>query len=82
MPVKTSKAYLTVLGKFKGQTQCNHKPERCVLLKQQDSKTHIYFKDHNNRCSLVPSLLHYNKKIFKNLFPCFINRQRETQKFV
>ena len=32
MPVKTSKAYLTVLGKCKGLTLCNPKPERCVQI--------------------------------------------------
>lgn len=80
MPVKTSKAYLTVLGKCKGLTPCNHRPEKCVLLGQQDSKTHIHYEDCNNRCSLIPSLLYCNKGHLKitQSRPHFINRQREV----
>lgn len=59
MPVKTSKAYLTVLGKCKGLTLWDHK------LKQHDSTTNICSEDHINRYSLIPSLLHYNKRHLK-----------------
>lgn len=62
MPVKTSKAYLTVLGKCKGLTLCSHKPERCLLLQQRDSITHMHFENPINRCNLIPSLLHYDKR--------------------